>query len=170
MSGYLNLLDAFCTGLAGTPASQTIKSVAWIIPTLQTVHILAVAAVMTSVLMIDLRLLGVGARERTIPWIAHRFLPYVWWPLPVLFATGASLIVAEPVRTLKSPVFLVKMGLLVLAVGVTLVCQVPLRRDAQHWERSASLRWAARCIAIASLSLWVAIVFAGRWIAYAQGA
>lgn len=170
MSTYLNFLDAFCAGLAGTPASQTIKSVAWIIPTLQTVHILAVATVMTSVLMIDLRLLGVGARERTMAWIARRFLPYVWWPLPVLLATGASLIVAEPVRTLESPVFLIKMGLLILAAGVTLVCQVPLRRDAQHWERSANLRWAARGIAIASLSLWVAIVFAGRWIAYAQGA
>ncbi|MGB8694932.1 MAG: DUF6644 family protein [Steroidobacteraceae bacterium] len=170
MSRYLDLLDALCTGLAATPASQTIKSVAWIIPTIQTLHILAVATVMTSVLMIDLRLLGVGARERTMAWITHRFLPYVWWPLPVLLATGASLIVAEPARTLKGPVFAVKMGLLILAAGVTLVCQIPLRRDAQRWERSASLRWAARCLAVASLSLWVAIVFAGRWIAYAQGA
>jgi hypothetical protein len=165
----LNLLDALCTGLAATPASQTIKSVAWIIPTLQTVHILAVATVMSSVLLIDLRLLGVGARERTLAWIGHRFLPYVWWSLPVLFATGATLIVAEPARTLKSPVFLVKMGLLILAAGVTWLCHMPLRRDAQDWERSVSLRWAARCIAIASLSLWVGIVFAGRWIAYAQG-
>jgi hypothetical protein len=164
-----NLLDALCTGLAATPVSQSIKSVAGIIPTIQTVHILAVATVMTAVLMIDLRLLGVGARERTLGWIAHRFVPYVWWPLPVLFATGLLLIVAEPARTLKSPVFLLKMGLLILAAFVTLVCQKLLRRDPHHWERSASLRWAARFLAITSLSLWVAIVFAGRWIAYAQG-
>jgi hypothetical protein len=165
----LNLLDAFCAWLAATPASQTIKTVAWIIPAVQTVHILAVATVMTSVLLINLRLLGVNARELAIASIANRFLPYLWWPLPVLLATGVTLIVAEPSRVLKSPIFQLKMGLLIAAAGVTLVCQIPLQRDAEFWDLNAGRRWAVRFIAIASLSLWIAIVFAGRWIAYVQG-
>ena len=169
LSKAMNLLDTFCTWLAATPASQTIKTLGWIIPAVQTVHILAVATVMTSVLMINLRLLGVGARELAIASIANRFLPHLWWPLPVLLATGVTLIVAEPSRALKNPAFQLKMGLLIAAVGVTLVCQIPLQRDAEFWDLNAGRQWAVRFIAIASLSLWIAIIFAGRWIAYVQG-
>jgi len=169
MSTTLNSLHSFCTWLAATPLSQTVQTVEWIIPTVQTVHILAVASVVTSMLMIDLRLLGVGALDLTIAATAGRFLPFVWWPLPVLLATGAALIVGEPARALENPVFLLKMGLLIAAAGITLACQIPLRRDAGYWDRDAGRRRMAALIAIASLPLWVAIVFAGRWIAYVQG-
>jgi uncharacterized membrane protein len=163
-------LDSFCKWLAATSLSETIQTIEWIIPAVQTVHILAVAAVMSSVLMIDLRLLGLGARALSIESTAKRFLPFIWWPLPVLLVTGATLIIAEPSRALQNPVFVLKMGLLIVAVIVTLTCQIPLRHDAAFWDRSASRRRAASLIAIASLPLWVGIVFAGRWIAYVQGA
>jgi hypothetical protein len=162
-------LDSFCKWLAATPLSETIQTVEWIIPAVQTVYILAVAAVMSSVLMIDLRLLGLGARALSIESTAKRFLPFIWWPLPVLLATGATLIIAEPSRALQNPVFVLKMGLLIAAMLVTLICQIPLRRDSAFWDRNASRRRAAVLIAIASLPLWVGIVFAGRWIAYVQG-
>lgn len=168
VSATLHGLDPFCTWLAGTPLSQTIQTVEWVIPLVQTIHILAVAVVMTSVLMIDLRLIGLGARDQTIAAVAKRFVPFIWWPLPVLFATGSALIVAEPARALENPVFVLKMGLLLAAAGITLVCQIPLERDAAFWEVSASRRRAAGLLAALSLPLWVAIIFAGRWIAYIQ--
>jgi len=166
----LSSLESFCTWLAATAASQAIQTIEWIIPTVQTVHILAVAAVMTSVLMIDLRLMGLAGRDQTVAAVAKRYLPFIWWPLPVLLATGAILIIAEPARALQNPVFVLKMGLLVAAAAVTLACQVPLRRNASFWELSAGRRRAAVLIASVSLPLWVAILFAGRWIAYIQGA
>jgi hypothetical protein len=165
----LHSLDSFCTWLAATPLSQTIQTVEWIIPAVQTVHILAVAAVMSSVLMVNLRLIGLGARDQTIAAVAKRFLPFIWWPLPVLLATGATLIIAEPTRALENPVFVLKMGLLLAAAGITLACQIPLQRNAVFWDLSSGRRRAARLIASVSLPLWVAIVFAGRWIAYIQG-
>jgi hypothetical protein len=166
----LNTLDSFCKWLAASAVSQTIQSVEWVIPTVQTIHILAVAAVMSSVLFINLRLLGLGARELTIASAAKRFLPFIWWPLPILLATGATLIVAEPARALQNPVFLLKMGLLIAAMAITLASQIPLQRDATFWDRDAGRRRAAGLIAVASLPLWIGIVFAGRWIAYFQGA
>jgi hypothetical protein len=148
--------------------SQSIQTIEWIIPAVQTVHILCVATVLTSVLMIDLRLLGFRRREQPVAAVTARFLPFIWWPLPILLATGAVLITAEPARSLQNPVFLLKMGLLLAAAGVTLACQIPLRHNPAYWELSAGRRRAARLIAAASLPLWVGIVFAGRWIAYAQ--
>jgi hypothetical protein len=165
----LQSLEPFCTWLAATPVSQTIQTVEWIVPAVQTVHILAVSAVVTSAVLIDLRLLGVGAQGQPVAAVARRFLPFIWWPLPILMLTGVVLIVAEPARSLQNPVFILKMALLVLAAAVTLACQIPLSKDTEFWELSSSRRRAARMIALASMPLWVAIIFAGRWIAYVQG-
>lgn len=161
-------LDSFCAYLSATPLSQAIQTTEWIIPAIQTVHILAVAAVISSVLMVDLRLVGLRARDQSMAAVADRYLPIVWYALPILLVTGATLIIAEPSRSLQNPIFLLKMGLLVLAVGVTLACQMPLRRDVGFWDRSPSRRRLAGLVACLSLPLWIGILFAGRWIAYVQ--
>ncbi|GAC1452454.1 MAG: hypothetical protein PVS2B3_05910 [Steroidobacteraceae bacterium] len=162
-------LAPFCKWLAGTPLSQTIQTVGWIIPAVQTVHIVAVACVVTSALMISLRLLGVGRHDQPVAAVTGRFLPFLWWPLPVLAGTGAVLIAAEPARSLQNPVFALKMSLILVAAGVTLLCQLPLRNNATFWELAPARRVLARLLAVVSIALWVAIIFAGRWIAYIQG-
>jgi hypothetical protein len=164
----LHALDPFCNWLAATSVSQGIQGVDWIIPAVQTVHILCVASVISSVLMIDLRLLGVGSRAQTLQSVTARFLPFIWWPLPLLLLTGATLIIAEPARSLENPVFVAKMALLAGAVTVTLICSVPLDRSAAFWELTAARRRGARCLAWLSLPLWIAVIVAGRWIAYVQ--
>ena len=49
----------FCAWIETTPLSQAIQTHSWVVPTVQTIHILGIAAVMAAVLMIDLRLIGV---------------------------------------------------------------------------------------------------------------
>jgi hypothetical protein len=164
----LRSLGPFCERLAATPLSQAIQTTDWVIPAVQTIHIVAVAAVIISILMVDLRLMGFAARHQPIGAVAHRYLPTVWYALPVLLATGATLIIAEPSRSLQNPVFMLKMGLLVLATGITLLCQLPLHGDPGYWDSSNSRRRRVKLIGFMSLPLWIAILFAGRWIAYVQ--
>jgi hypothetical protein len=165
----MHSLQTFCTWLGSTSLSQAIQTAEWIIPATQTVHIVAVAAVVTSALMIDLKLFGARWQDQPVAAVARRFLPFIWWSLPVLLASGSVLIIAEPARSLQNPVFLLKMGLLIAAIGITLACQLPLRGDAGYWEASPARRRGAQAIAALSLPFWVGIVFAGRWIAYVQG-
>ena len=162
-------LVSFCNWLAATSFSRAVQTNDWVIPAVQTVHILAVAAVVTAALMINLRLLGIRRDDQSVVGIAKRFAPLIWWPLPVLLASGSILIAAEPARSLENPVFLLKMGLLLAAVAVTLGCQLPLRGNATFWELSAGRRRVAQLMALVSIPLWIAIVCAGRWIAYVQG-
>jgi len=161
-------LARFCTRLSETPVSQFIQSTGWIIPAVQTIHILAVAAVMTAILIANLRLLGLTGTGRSRGAAAQRSLPTLWCALPVLLLSGATLIVAEPSRSLQNPVFVLKMGLLLAACGLTLLCQLNLRADPEYFDRSAGRRWLARLLAAVSLPLWMAVVCAGRWIAYVQ--
>jgi hypothetical protein len=164
----LRSLDSFCDRLSQSALSQAIQTTEWVIPAVQTVHILAVAAVVSSILMVNLRLVGVHAQNQSVAAVASRFLPILWFALSILLATGATLIIAEPSRSLQNPVFILKMIFVLLAASLTIACQIPLRRNAAYWDCSRSRRRLARVIACLSLPLWVAIVFAGRWIAYVQ--
>jgi hypothetical protein len=58
-------LNHFCAWLDQTPVSQIIQTKAWIVPAVQTVHILAIAVVATSALMVDLRVIGVFGRDQS---------------------------------------------------------------------------------------------------------
>src|SRR5215469_14063474 len=95
----------FCDWLSQTPISMTFQSVQWIIPMVQSVHIVAIAIVMSSVIMVDLRLMGLMGHTQSISSLTRRFIPWVWWSLVVLLLTGMVLITAEPRRDLLNPVF-----------------------------------------------------------------
>ena len=98
--------------------------------------------------------------------VSSRFLPLVWWPLLILFATGAIMIISEPARSLKNPAFQLKMALLISALAVMLFYQLLLRRDPALGSPASGHRVAATTIATLSMMLWAGIIFAGRWIAY----
>jgi len=157
------MIQSFCDWLSNTPLSLTIQTVMWIIPAVQTVHILCVAIVMSCMAMLDLRLVGVTGRRQSISLVVRRFVPWVWGALPVLLASGTILIIGEPARELLNPYFRAKMMMLVSVTVITLVVQRQNKKDANYWE---SRRAAAATAGLASLLLWVGIVTAGRWIAY----
>ena len=116
--------------------------------------------------MIDLRLIGVFWADRPMKDVSSRFLPLVWWPLLILAATGAIMIISEPARSLKNPAFQLKMILLIAALIVTGVFQYLAWRNAKFGNLRSGPRAAAVTVAIVSMLLWASIIFAGRWIAY----
>lgn len=159
-------LAAFCKWLEQTPASTTIQNVAWIIPSLQSIHIFSIAIIISSVFMVDLRLLGVVGRIYPTATYIRRFVPWIWIALIVQLFTGSILIIGEPSRSLENPSFQVKMILLILAMGVTAVLHRPISAQPAFWETTDRRRLAASALAALSLVLWIGIIFAGRWIAY----
>ena len=150
-------MHAFVEWLAATPLSRLIQNVLWIVPIVQIVHFVAVAAVLSSILMIGLRRAGLAGMWQSMDDTLARFLPAIWWSLVVLVATGALLIVGEPARTLGNPSFWVKMALLAIVV-------VSLSRTSG--ERAA--RPAARGLVALNFLLWCGVAVAGRWIAYTK--
>jgi hypothetical protein len=159
-------VQAFSEWLAGTPLSVQIKTVEWIIPTVQTIHVLSISIVMSSAAMVDLRVLGMLSRRQPLADVAHRFVPWIWWTLIVLFLSGSTLIIGEPGRSLRNPAFILKMSMLAAVLVLTQIFQRGLRHNDRFWENSPGRRIGGRLIAVFSLVFWVGIVFAGRWIAY----
>ena len=161
-------LNEFCNWLAATPLSHTIQTAGWIIPALQTVHILSVAVVFSSAILVDLRIWQLLERDVPLGEITRRFLPMIWPILVILLSTGSLLIIGEPRRSLLNSTFYLKMTLLAVAIVLTVALQRSTSSSPNFWERNRSRRIAGRLAASVSILVWCGILFAGRWIAYTQ--
>jgi hypothetical protein len=159
-------LAAFSGWLEQTPLSQAIQATSWVVPAVQSVHILAIAVVASSALMIALRLMRLVAGDQTINEVLARFLPFLWWALLALLVTGAIMIIGEPARSLLNPAFQLKMMLLASALTITCLLQFLQRRMPAVGDLTSEHRGTAVVIAVVSMLLWTGIIFAGRWIAY----
>jgi len=153
----MSILHDFAVWLAHSPITAAVTARAWFVPEIQVVHIVAIAAVVISVTLINLRTFGLIDADEPQRAVVRRWLRVILVAVGVLAATGFLLIASEPGRALFRTVFWVKMGLIVLALTVT-AAQGPTTPS-----------FAARALAIVSLLLWVGVIFAGRWIAYAEG-
>jgi len=162
------LLRDLSKWLAATSLSHTIQTNGWVIPTLQTIHILSVAVLFSSAILVDLRFYRALQRDVPLAEVARRFLPTIWPVLLILLITGSLLIIGEPRRSLLNTTFYLKMALLAVAVLLTLALQWSLRVAPEFWERDRRRRIAGQLAATVSILVWCGILFAGRWIAYTQ--
>ena len=159
------LFRSFGRWLASTELSQATREALTnfllFAPIVQTIHILSIAVVVGSAGAICLRLLGVGSQS--LPALTKRFVPVIWGALVVMLLTGSVLVVNRPTRYFGKWVFLSKMALIIVAIVVTIALQSAVRRNPQHWEATSA---ASRTIGASLLLMWMAVIFAGRWIAY----
>ena len=156
--------------LAGTALNHLFANTTWMVPTVQTVHILGIAIVLSTLVMLDVRVLWRTSDGPALSELSTSFLPWTWGALLVLLTSGLLLVVAEPARELSSVPFRIKMLLVILLALVTLLWQRPLRVDSLYWSGSPGRRHTAAVLAGISLALCVAIVAAGRLIAYVNHA
>jgi hypothetical protein len=161
-------LNEFCKWLAATPLSHAIQTTKWIIPTVQTIHILSVAVVFSFAMLVDLRIWRLLGREVPLPEVARRFLPAIWPVLLILLISGSLLIIGEPRRSLVNSTFYLKMALLVVAILLTAGLQRLIASSPNFWDKDLRRRMMGRLAATLSIVVWCGILFAGRWIAYTQ--
>jgi len=151
----------FCAYLENTSLGLAVQDNFWVVPAMQTVHILAISALLLAMLMIDLRVLGIHGKSDSISVVISRYINLIWFALPILLISGSILIVGEPARSLANSSFQLKMILLLLAIITTLQIQkIGLRDLPFESDRKINM------LAIFSLLLWFGIVASGRWIAY----
>jgi hypothetical protein len=156
----------FANWISTTPLSNAFQNHAFVIPTSQSIHILAVSVVFASACMINLRLLGLGAKGRSVSQLSNTLVPWMWRALIVLLCTGIIQTIAEPVRQFVTPAFWAKMIMIVVVSTMTAVYVRALRRHAAAWNEPSTRPLLARVFAVLSTLLWLAIIACGRFIGY----
>jgi len=144
------------------PLHETVRDISWIVPSVQTIHILAVSVVVASSLILSLRLLAVTGTDWSPMQWSLRLKGWLWWALLALLLTGLVMILGEPERTLGNRTFQLKMLALIIAIGLSLT----LFRRVRALGPGESPGGVDRAIGVALMLVWTFIVLAGRWIAY----
>ena len=143
------------------PISLAMRRITWLIPMLQTVHILAIGIVLSSIVMIDLRIWG-SSRSGTAIARSQRFMPWMWTALAVATLTGIALMLGAP-RSWRDGAFAAKLYMMAAATVATVALPFLLRSHGGGKD-AGSL---ARVVGVAALVLWLGATLAGRgrWIA-----
>jgi len=159
-------VNQFAHWLTRTPPSHAFRvQESWLVPGIQSIHIVGIAIIMGSLLMIVLRILGWAGGDQTLRETSDRFGPWLVGGLCLQLVTGLVLIITEPVRELVNFSFWTKM--ICVAIGVALsgafLTRVP--SDPQQGESLAQRR-SIRSLAVIAFVVFLSIIVLGRLIAY----
>ena len=149
--------------ISDTAVSMWIVTHFWAIPIIQVVHIIAIAASFASILMINARMFGI-AGSSSMADTANRYIRVLWWALVVLVLSGFAMILGEPVRELINPYFWIKMGLVVFGILVSIWFHKGVLKHVAAGREVAAVD---KTTAVFLVLLWLAIMYCGRFIAYA---
>jgi hypothetical protein len=157
----MSLLD-FCRWVQFSPPLVAMRSSPWLFPIIATIHLMGLALVGGSVLVVDLRLLGLGLRRQSVAQLARDAERWLLCGLLVSLPTGILLFMCFATKYYYLMFFWVKMTSLFLVLVFTFSVR---RRVAMADETRMSPVW-SKLVALISLSLWTTVAIGGRWIGF----
>ena len=153
-------MHSWFVALAHSALGHAMQNSKWGFALVETVHLLAIAALGGSVLLVDLRLLGVILKRESARVIGRDLGRILLGSLVFLIFSGIALLSEEALKCYYSPAFRWKMALLASAVLFYITLH---RRALLHTDRGTPTAW-SRAAAIISLTLWLGVGVAGRAI------
>jgi len=155
-----------CQWLFDSELGTSIRESTFVFPLIETTHVLAIALLVGTVAILDLRLWGVVLKGERVTTVARQLLPLTWAGFSVVFSSGLLLFIAEAAKLYANPAFRLKLLFLILVGLNPLVFHFTVYRDVDHWDAAVVTPPRARLAGGLSLALWAGIIVAGRAIAY----
>jgi hypothetical protein len=140
--------------------SVAFRSSTWMFAVIEATHLVALAVFFGAVLMVDLRLLGSGLKERPISQVARDAHPWLVGSLIGLLVTGVPMIMGNGEKYYYSDFFWQKMVILVVAFIYTFTIRGMLIRADEGRVRPI---W-HKAVGLGSIALWVFVAVWGRLI------
>lgn len=145
-----------------TALGVAIQQSLWLFPAIEAVHLLGLALLGGSLLLVDLRLLGLGLTGQRVADLARDAQPWMAGSLAVMLLTGVPLFLSEAVKCYYNDAFWVKILTLPVAIAFTFT----IRRAVVLADDGRVRPLVARAVALLSLALWFVVGAAGRWIGF----
>jgi hypothetical protein len=152
--------------LDSTSLAVFIRESPWTFPAIEAIHVIALALVVGTIAIIDLRLLGFASTHRAFTELSGEVLPWTWSAFVFAATTGVLMFVSQPLGYYENSAFRIKIVLLLLAGLNMMVFQLITHRGVSRWDRAASVPLSGKLAGALSLIFWIAIVFFGRRIGF----
>lgn len=162
MMGFEGLLAA----VEASPVAVFMREDLTAFPLAESLHVVGLTFVVGSIATIDLRLLGVSARNHAVTRLTSEILPWTWGAFALAAVTGLLMFASAATKYAGNPPFLLKMGLLGAAALNMLVFHRFTHRSVALWDVATPTPPGARLAGGLSLLLWVGVVVCGRWIGF----
>jgi hypothetical protein len=162
-------LPQFLLALEATPLAAAMRgegSWEWLFPIIETIHVLGLATVFGSILMVDLRLLGWTSRSVAVSRLSSEVLPITWGAYAVAAITGSLMFIAKAHNYFFNLQFELKFLCMLLAGINMLIFHYGIYRTVPAWDSRLPPPIAARSAGAVSVILWMGVVFFGRWIGF----
>lgn len=150
------------TSAVGTTVSQS----TWLFPAIETVHVIALALVVGSIAVLDLRLLDRTWRVRAVTELTLDVLPWTWTSFAVAATSGFLMFASAATKYAADTPFRIKMVLLLLAGANMLAFHRFTYRSVAAWDVNAPTPPAAKLAGGLSLLFWIGVVTCGRWVGF----
>jgi hypothetical protein len=162
----MEILNApFWIDVENWPISWEIGGTAWF-PFLESIHVITATFVVGSILMVDLRLLGLAATRYSITTLSKELVPWSWGAFTIASITGLGMFITRAASHVLNPAFQWKMFLLLLA-GVNMAYfHFRVYRQIQQWDTVVATPTRLKVIGSLSLLLWSGVMLAGRWVGH----
>jgi hypothetical protein len=152
--------------LETTQVAVFVSQSGWGFAALEMVHVTATTLIVGMIAIVDLRLIGVGAKGSAITDIYRDVIPLTWAAFVVAAITGGLLFISQAMEYYANIGVRLKFSLLAL-IGINmLVFRWILYPGISKWDRDAPVPFAAKLAGAISLVSWISVVAAARWIAY----
>jgi hypothetical protein len=160
---------SFCDWLDKTQLSAAIRHSHWLFQALDAIHTLGIVFVAGTIIIVDLRLLGFALRDLRVSDITSRIAPLSRWGFVVMLLSGFFLFSSEAVKMYYNPAFRIKLLVLGLVGANAALFHRIIYRNVPRWDDAPSAPIGARFAGLLSLVFWIAVIAAGRAIAYMPG-
>ena len=138
-------------------------------PVVEALHVLAATTVFGTVLVVDLRLLGIPHAQRALTRVAHEMLGLTWCAFALSVVTGVLMFAANAHTYYGNTAFRLKL-LALLCAGINMAIFEGITwRGVAAWDSGTPTPRAARAAGILSILLWVAVIVFARWIGFTKG-
>ena len=148
------------------PSSIAIRESSYVYPALLTSHVVSMCLFAGLIVMMDLRLLGVGNLRTPFSQVQKRLFPWQMFGMVVSSITGLLLVYTQPVRFYGNVYFWIKAVMMVLAGVNALAFHYSTYHSVAAWDSDAPMPFGAKLAGGLSLALWALVVMTGRLIAY----
>jgi hypothetical protein len=140
---------------------QAVVGSQWLFPAIEAVHLLGLALLGGALLLVDLRLLGIGLTRTPAASLARDARPYLVGAIAVMILTGVPLFLSEAVKCYYNDAFWVKITTLPFALAFTFTIRSQVLTDS---VRNTARR--QKLVGALSIALWFVVAAAGRWIGF----
>ena len=148
--------------LEDSAIGEAIRNSYWLFPTVEAFHLVGLAVIGGAILVVDLRLLGLGLRSQPVSVLARGVQPWVIGSLAVMILSGVPLFLSGAIKCYYSLAFWTKMTALLLAVIFTFT----VRRWVAFAPEGRFSPLLNRAVAVTSVALWSMVGWGGRWIGF----